>query len=142
MNDDSLPTFRQSLASRAFPFFLRVVAMACLYYALEYWAMLIGYFGNGAMRFDVMTTPWKAAASSLAVLYPVAALGLWLTVSWGSVIWVLAAATETTMYLWWSQIFGLQDLRLVSHLAIAALYVAFRLVLWWQEKARKALEGR
>jgi Family of unknown function (DUF6163) len=142
MKDDSVPTFHQSLASRAFPFFLRGVAIACLYYALEYWSMVIGYSGKGAMRFDLMNTPWKVAAASLSVLYPVAALGLWLTVSWGSVVWVLAAATEATMYLCWSEIFGTKDLRLISHLAIAVLYIAFRLVLWWQEKARRALEGR
>ena len=74
------------------------MAVSCFWFGLNYWAMLIGYSFGGAGRFDLLPLPWRVAATSLAVVYPVAALGLWLLVSWGPVLWVVAAATLLNLY--------------------------------------------
>ena len=68
--------------------------------------MLIGFLLEGRARFDLLRLPWKVAELRLAVVFPVAALGLWLTVSWGPVIWVLAAGAQVLMYTVWPDIFG------------------------------------
>ncbi len=47
---------------------------------------------------------------TLAVTYPVAALGLWLLVSWGPVIWVVAASAEIVMFGFYPAIFGQKPL--------------------------------
>ncbi|GEO84605.1 hypothetical protein GCM10007920_23550 [Ciceribacter naphthalenivorans] len=110
--------------------FLRLVAVACLWFALQYWAMLVGYSLNGQSRFDLLNLPWQVAAVSLAVLFPVAALGLWMAVSWGPVIWALAAIAQILMYWVWSDIFGLNNLVVTMHAVVALVYMVFRLALW------------
>ncbi|WP_147179369.1 MULTISPECIES: DUF6163 family protein [Alphaproteobacteria] len=130
MEPDSQNGPRRSLTEILFVVFLRLVAVACLWFALQYWAMLVGYSLNGQSRFDLLNLPWQVAAVSLAVLFPVAALGLWMAVSWGPVIWALAAIAQILMYWVWSDIFGLNNLVVTMHAVVALVYMVFRLALW------------
>ncbi|RWX75816.1 hypothetical protein EPK99_19230 [Neorhizobium lilium] len=137
MELDSLTAPKRTLTEILFVIFLRLIAIACLWFGLQYWGMLVGYSLNGMARFDLLNLPWKVAASALAVLFPVAALGLWLTVSWGAVLWTIAAATQVLMYLVWPQTYGHNTLVPLLHALVAGLYVIFRLALWLEER-RKA----
>jgi hypothetical protein len=137
MEPDSSMAPRRTLTEILYVVFLRMIAVACFWFGLQYWAMLVGYSLHGAARFDLLTLPWKVAASSLAVLFPVASLGLWLTVSWGPVLWTLAAASQVLMYMVWPDIFGHNRLVPLMHGLVAALYVVFRLSLWIEAR-RKA----
>ena len=78
MLHDSAHVPKPSLTEILFGVFLRLVAASCIWFALNYWAMLIGFSHGGAGRFDLLSPEWRAAATALAVVYPVAALGLWL----------------------------------------------------------------
>ena len=98
MNADSPTIPKTTLTGVLFVLFLRLIAISCFWFGLQYWAMLVGYSLVGAGRFDLLSLPWKAASTCLAVLFPVAALGLWLVVSWGPVIWVLAAGAQISEY--------------------------------------------
>jgi hypothetical protein len=91
----------------------------------------------GAGRFDLLSLPWKVASTSLAVLFPVASLGLWLTVSWGPVVWVLAAGGQILMYGFLPQIFGANRLVILLHAMVAALYWFFRIVLWLEKRRQR-----
>lgn len=137
MEPDSPTVPRRTLTELLFVFFLRMVAVSCFWFGLQYWAMLVGYSLNGHARFDLLNLPWKVAASSLAVLFPVASLGLWLTVSWGPVLWAIAALCQLLMYQVWPDIFGKNLLVLMFHGIVAVLYVLFRVALWLEER-RKA----
>lgn len=128
---------RPSIAAITFAGFLRVVALACLVAGLKYWIALIGVFDYPPWRFDLMPLHWRIAATSLAVLFPVAATGLWMTVSWGPVIWVAAAGTEVAMYGWFPCLFGHRPLILILHAGVAAIYIAFRIVLHIQRRRRR-----
>ena len=77
-----------------------------------------------------MPVNWQEAATSLAVLFPVAASGLWMVVSWGPVIWVAAAVAEAIMYLGFPNLFGERPVTLIAHAAVAFLYLVFRLALY------------
>ena len=114
--------------------FLRLAAVAALWFALQYWAMLTGLSFGGKGRFDLLPPAWKAAATALAVLFPVAAVGLWLLVSWGPVIWLIAAATEIAMHEAYPSIFGIDRLLILTHLAIAVLFVLFHIALFFQRR--------
>ena len=127
---ETLPRRTFFLPDLLMTIFLRIVAVACLWFALNLWSDLIGYGSNGALRFDLLDTDTKAAASCLAVLYPVAAIGLWLKGSWGPVIWTLAAAVEVARQESLSGLLGTSAPTLPMIAAIAALYVALRLTLW------------
>jgi len=127
---------RRRIAEIAFTIFLRAVALTCLVAGLKYWLALIGIFDYPPWRFDLMPVHWKLAATSLAVLFPVAATGLWLTVSWGPVIWVAAAAIEITMYGAFADRFGHRPVILILHFLVAAIYVGFRIFLYIQRRRR------
>lgn len=136
MEPDSLIVPKRTLSQILFVVFLRVVAVACLWFGLQYWGMLVGYSLEGKGRFDLLTLPWQVAAPALAVLFPVASLGLWLAVSWGPVLWALAVIVQYLMYVMWSDIFGTNRVVLVFHALVAVLYTLFRLALWLEERRR------
>ncbi len=102
--------------------------------AFVWFCRLIGYYEGPLNRFDLMPVHWQVAATSLAVLFPVAASGLWMVVSWGPVIWVAAALAETIMYLGFPNLFGVKPIALIAHAAVAVLYIAFRLALYRESR--------
>ncbi len=131
---DSAKGPRPSLTETLFVLFLRLAAVGSLWFALQYWAMLTGFSFDGQGRFDLLPPAWKAAYTALAVLFPVAAVGLWLLVSWGPVIWLVAAATEVAMHEVYPSIFGIDRMLVLLHIAIAVLFVLFRIALFVQRR--------
>lgn len=125
---------KTSLTELVFVIFLRLVALVCLFFGVQYWAMLTGYLLEGRARFDILTLPWRVAGSGMAVLYPVAAIGLWLTVSWGPVIWILVAGAQVAMYTVWPQIFGFQMSVVMLNAAIASIFAVLRIALWLERR--------
>lgn len=126
MEPDSLTPPRRSLATILFVIFLRMVALSCLVFGVQYWGMLSGYLLEGRARFDLLNLPWKVAGAGLSVLFPVAALGLWLTVSWGPVVWVIAAGAQVAMYTVWPDIFGANLPVVIMHGVVVVLFTLFR----------------
>ena len=131
---DSAKGPRPSLVETLFMLFLRLVAVASLWFALQYWAMLTGFSLSGQGRFDLLPPAWKAASTALAVLFPVAAVGLWLLVSWGPVIWLIAAATEIAMHEVYPSIFGIDRMLVIMHLTVAVVFVLFRAALFLERR--------
>lgn len=134
MKPDSLTPPKASLAELLFVIFLRLVAVICLLFGIQYWGMLTGYLLGGRARFDLLILPWRVAGAALAVLYPVAALGLWLAVSWGPVIWVLVAGGQVAMYTVWPQIFGFHMPIVAMNAGIAVVFAIFRIGLALQRR--------
>jgi hypothetical protein len=99
--------------------------------------MLVGYSLVGAGRFDLLSLPWKVCATTLAVVFPVASLGLWLTVSWGPVVWVLAAGLQVLMHGVLPEIFGSNKLIVLTHGLVALMYLAFRIALWFEKRRQR-----
>ncbi len=114
----------------SFRLFMRLVALSCLLAALQYWGRLIGYSDGGMSRFDLIPSYWQLAAASLAVLLPVAAVGLWIHVPWGPVIWVAAAGAEVAMHKGLPLWFGERPLLMIAHAVVAAVYIGFRVALF------------
>lgn len=106
--------------------FMRVIALFLIVFAIQYWIRLVGIQQGADYRFDTMSEHWRMAASVLAVLLPVAALGLWGGYAWGVVLWLLAAATQIGMHAWLTGLFGRGDLLVAFHLLGIAVLIAFR----------------
>ncbi|WP_320409390.1 DUF6163 family protein [Rhizobium sp. Root482] len=138
---DSVKVPKLSLTQTLFGLFLRLVSVSCFWFGLNYWAMLIGFSFEGSGRFDLLPVPWRTAATVLAVVYPVAALGLWLLVSWGPVLWVAAAAIEVLMFAVYPEVFGAKPMLLVLHAAVAFIFVLFRAAIVFQ-RVRQARAAR
>lgn len=136
MDDDSSQLLRPSLASLLYVIFLRLVAISCLWFGLEYWALLVGYSAGGHGRFDLLDLSARSAATTLAVVFPVAALGLWLASSWGSVMWAIAAGLQVSMFVFWTDVFGEQPLVVLAHVAVVLVYLLFQAVLWFESRHR------
>jgi hypothetical protein len=129
---------RPSTAAVTFAWFHRIMAAYCLLFGVLYWIRLIGFYEGPLWRFDLMPVHWQVAAVTLSVMFPFAAVGLWMLASWGPVIWFLCAAAETAMYAGFPEYFGERPLVVASHLAAACLYAAFRLVLYFQSRRPSA----
>lgn len=118
-----------TISLRLFNAFQRVVAVVSLAAGLQYWAMLSGLYGGELWRFDLMPVHWQVAATALAVLWPVAAVGLWMPVSWGPVIWFIAAACEVVMHAGFPDLFGPNLTVVAVHAVVAVIYLVLRVLL-------------
>ena len=125
---------RPTITEQAFAWFQRLIAGYCLLFGILYWVRLIGVYDGPLWRFDLMPVYWQVAAVTLAVFFPFAAIGLWMLASWGPVIWVICAATETTMYFLFPDLYGHRLLIVSSHLVVALVYTAFRVLIYWQRR--------
>ena len=114
--------------------FQRVIAGYCLLFGVLYWIRLIGFYPGNLWRFDLMPVHWQLASVVLAVLFPFAAIGLWMLSSWGPVIWFICAAMEVTMYRGCPEVFGYRPTIGLSHLGVLVLYLVFRAVIYFQSR--------
>ena len=126
-----------SAVETAFAWFLRLVALYCLFFGVLYWVRLIGFYPGTLWRFDLMPLHWQVAASVLAVFFPFAAAGLWMLASWGPVIWFICAATETVMYAGFPDLFGERWPILIAHGVVALIYILFRIAIYWRKCRRR-----
>ena len=110
----------------AFVSFLRLLAFCFIGFTVQYWMRVSGYYNGPEWRFDTMSSAWKIVAAMLSVLLPVAAVGLWSTLSWGRVVWAMAVITELTMYSWFPERFGTNSNIVWFHLASIAIYLVFQ----------------
>ncbi|OCW56788.1 DUF6163 family protein [Hoeflea olei] len=125
----------------SFRLFVRLVALGCLIAGLQYWGRLIGYSDGGQSRFDLLPHYWQFAATSLAVLLPVAAVGLWMQVSWGPVLWVVAAGSEIVMHKLFPHWYGERPLLVIAHVVVLFVYLGFRVALFLKQR-QDALQVR
>jgi hypothetical protein len=73
--------------------FMRVVSVIWLVKGLLAWAVILG-IGYEAPSFEGRSTGFQAAMIYFAVMDLVAAIGLWLTSTWGGVLWLLAVMSH------------------------------------------------
>ncbi|QKV18346.1 DUF6163 family protein [Oricola thermophila] len=93
---------QQSVVQAVFVWFLRAMAAVAMIAGLSYWAQLIGLDNDSLPRFDRLPVHWKVPCVTLAVLLPVASMGLWTLTSWGIVLWTFACLIEISIYGIWA----------------------------------------
>ncbi len=74
--------------------YLRVMSVALLGIGIYQWGQLLGAFRPGNPELLSQNLQTQAATLFFAVADLVAAIGLWLTATWGMVIWLAAAGTR------------------------------------------------
>jgi hypothetical protein len=124
----SLPA-RQSPFEIALEFLQRAAALACLVYGVGYWVRLLGFYEGPEWRFDLMPVYWQLAATPLAVMFPFAAVGLWMLASWGPVVWFACAGAEVVMYGFFPELYGRWPLIIILHAVVAGLYAGLRILI-------------
>lgn len=92
---DSFQPPQRTLYHRFHDLLLRTIAVALLALSAVAWLRIVGVgevadldIGVAGWRFDLMPTHWRVATLVMAVLGPVASVGLWMLSSWGVVLWL------------------------------------------------------
>ncbi|EJF85980.1 DUF6163 family protein [Candidatus Bartonella washoeensis] len=88
------PRKKKSKISLIYSCYLRFLALICLGLGVFYWMRLVGVFPGVLWRFDLMPWQWQFLSITLAIIYPIALIGLWMYSLWGIVLWSIAAFTE------------------------------------------------
>ena len=100
--------------------FCKVLALVFIAFTIVRWMQIIGV-SDPDMRFDTMSNGMRWAIAYLAVVQPVAALGLWSGLAWGYVVWAMAAAGELFL-------FSLTPEGLLEHEALMLLHGASAII--------------
>jgi hypothetical protein len=74
--------------------FLRLLSVFQLSKGIFHWAIMMGLFQGDQGAFITASNQYQMITVYFAVLDPVAGVGLWMTSSWGAVLWLLAAASQ------------------------------------------------
>ncbi len=86
----SQPNARPRLSwSRVLIWFMRIVALLWIARGVSYWAVILGA-GEAGPAFENRPPGVQTTIVYFAVIDLIAAIGLWLTTSWGGVLWLLA----------------------------------------------------
>jgi hypothetical protein len=119
-----LPSEPDNPYDLALTIYLRGVAAMLLLLGLRHWIYIAGVFQDPGWSFETMSTPWQAVTIQLAVVDLVAAVGLWMRVAWGNVIWIYVALFEIAMHTVFAETFGLDLLIVAFHVISLLIFVA------------------
>jgi hypothetical protein len=72
--------------------------------------------------------PLVVATIFFAVCDLVAAVGLWLLASWGTVVWLIAALTETVLHTVFQKMFPLDPKLIAFHLVSVVIYACLTII--------------
>lgn len=116
-----------------FRLFCKCVALVFIGFAIFHWMNVVG-FSNNDVRIDTISNDRKIGLAFLAIIQPVAALGLWSGLTWGLVVWAMAAAGEVLMYIAFPDRFGQFDSVLLFHAGCAAALFIYFLIKAFESK--------
>ena len=124
------PSRMQQIIELLFSIFLRLLAIVFFAAAIYIWMTAIGYWEGANYRFDTMGVALKIYTAIMAVMLPVACVGLWTTLPWGRVIWFFAVAFQSVSLLRFPDMFFAPNLVLIFHICCLVIYVVFQLLLF------------
>lgn len=108
-------------------YYLIGLSVLLMVLGLRQWAVIVGMLEGSAGTFEAMSQQWQIATMHLAVVDLVAAVGLWMRVAWGRVVWILAAVSEIAFHTLFIGTFGSNLLAVLFHctalLVFAGLYL-------------------
>ena len=108
--------------------FLRVMAVLSMLKGLRYWAAICGFGLAPEGGFERQTMAWQAATIFFAVIDLVAAVGLWLSASWGAVVWLTASVSSIVVEVFFPEIYGDLFVVLAIEPALIIAYLALTIL--------------
>ena len=121
--------------SKALDLYGRVLSVVLILLGLRQWAVILGIVAGPAGAFETMPIAWQLVTMYLAVIDLVAAVGLWMRVSWGDVLWMLAAVSEVAFHTIFIRTFG-SDYTIVGFHFLALAGYATLLLLIRKDKQK------
>ena len=117
------PLGKERTSEQMLAFVLRALAASCILFGIRHWAPILGFGVESSELIYNISQPRQYLHVSMAVLFFVTMVGLWLMMAWGLVVWVLIIFTEILLHSWFYEVFGAQPLLIVIHLGSFGLYV-------------------
>lgn len=102
--------------------YLRVIAVILIGGGVIYWARIVGIVEWRGHFFWEMPIALQVAIVFFAVLDLVAATGLWLAVSWGTVMWIFRCFCQIVMHTAFSDLYGRRPYEIAFLLGTIAVY--------------------
>jgi hypothetical protein len=106
----------------------RIVSVVLMLFGLREWAVILGVASSFGGPFETMSVAWKMVTMYLAVINLVTAVGLWMRVAWGNVLWVCVAISEIIFHTFYMDTFGSDYTIVVFHVFALAGYLALILL--------------
>ncbi|WP_449256626.1 DUF6163 family protein [Bosea sp. (in: a-proteobacteria)] len=110
--------------------FLRLLSVAWLAKGLMAWMVIFGVSGDALPPFENRLLSFQAIIVYFAVIDLVAAVGLWLTSTWGGVLWLLATLSQLLLSFFFPRFVPLTAWMVGIYVALMAVYF---LVTWAAE---------
>lgn len=104
-------------------FYLRCMAVLLIGGGIIHWGRIVGVTPWRGVMFWDMVPEWQAAIVFFAVLDLVAAIGLWLAVSWGTVMWLFRTFSQIVMHTLFSDIYGRRPYEIAFYILTIAIYL-------------------
>ena len=101
---------------------LRLLSIAWMAKGLLAWAAIFGIGTEGQLPFEEQLLSSQAITVYFAVIDLVAAVGLWLTSSWGGVLWLLAALSQLLLSFFFPRLLPITPYLIASYVALMAAY--------------------
>lgn len=109
---------------------LRLLSVAWMAKGLLAWAVIFGLGETGGPPFEARLLSFQAIIVYFAVIDLVAAVGLWLTSTWGGVLWLLAAISQLLLGFFFPRLLPMTTLMIGGYIA---LMLAYFLATWLAE---------
>ena len=103
--------------------YLRAIALLLIGGGIIHWARIVGYVPWRGVWFWDMPVEWQAATVFFAVLDLVAATGICLAVSWGTVMWLFRAMSQIVMHSVFADIYGRRPYEIAFYMLTIAIYL-------------------
>lgn len=101
--------------------FMRIVAIVWMVRGLGYWIEIVG--GPGAAAFEGRALSYQATVVYFAIINLVAAVGLWLTSTWGGVLWLLALMSNVILAAFFPAIVSSSAVSLGVNIGLVVAYL-------------------
>ncbi len=109
---------------------LRVLSLIWLAKGLLAWAVIFGLGDEGQPPFEARLLSFQALIVYFAVIDLVAAVGLWLTSTWGGVLWLLAAVSHLLLGFFFPRLLPMTTPMIAGYVG---LMLAYFLATWLAE---------
>jgi hypothetical protein len=109
---------------------LRLLSVAWIGKGLLHWAVILGLGPEAGPAFETRPLTFQAITVYFAVFDLVAGVGLWLTSTWGGVLWLLAAVSQLLLGFFFPRWLPLTPVLIGAYVA---LMLAYFLVTWAAE---------
>jgi hypothetical protein len=116
-----MTTLHAESLERYFIWFLRLLAVVYLILGIRQWLLILDVAHQGT--FMQMTLAQQSTSGFFACVDLVAAVGLWLASSWGSVVWLIAALSDIMLHGYFPALAMTPRFMLVFHAGSMLMYV-------------------